>query len=457
MKGKLALSGLMKRSFAAQAQAARKSEPNNLAKGELKTKVLPNGMTVASLENLSPVSRIGVFVRAGPRFETSKEAGVSHLIRYAAGMHTQNFTIFGITRNMEYSGASLTASSTRDDIIYQMNGLRESMKDNFKYLADTIARPAFKFWQLDDYKYRLEVEIERSKLDPQQVLLDEVHRIAFKGGLSNSLFASKEVIEHHDPEHLSEMLHHYHSRNFVNKRTTVIGIGVDQDRLLEHVDKAFGLPDLSGPELVKSKFIGGESRIIMDADRDQTLAVIGTEGVSAENLKDVATYTLLQAILATGVHTKKGVGASKLAQAAAKVAKAPFRVNGVNINYADTGLFGFAIACHASESGDIVKAVVAKMKETCKNLKEEDLQHAKNHVKGSFALSLEDQNNLLDHLGMILTNHNEIKSVDDMEKLVDGITLKDVSAAAAKIMKTKGTLVSVGNLDNMCYLDELTA
>lgn len=88
-------------------------------------------------------------------------------------------------------------------------------------------------------------------------------------------------------------------------------------------------------------------------------------------------FTLLQNILSTGVHVPKGMGASKLSQAAGKVAKAPFRVDTLNLNYADSGLFGVAIACHAKESGDIVKAVVNKMRETCKNVKEDELQTAK--------------------------------------------------------------------------------
>ena len=45
---------------------------------------LNNGLTVASLETFSPVSEVGVIVRAGSRFETPKKEGITHLLRTCA-------------------------------------------------------------------------------------------------------------------------------------------------------------------------------------------------------------------------------------------------------------------------------------------------------------------------------------------------------------------------------------
>lgn len=47
---------------------------------------LPNGLVIASLENYSPLSRVGVFVKAGSRFETAENQGVSHVLRLAANL-----------------------------------------------------------------------------------------------------------------------------------------------------------------------------------------------------------------------------------------------------------------------------------------------------------------------------------------------------------------------------------
>lgn len=47
---------------------------------------LPSGLVITSLENYSPASKIGVFIKAGCRYETPENQGVTHLLRLASGL-----------------------------------------------------------------------------------------------------------------------------------------------------------------------------------------------------------------------------------------------------------------------------------------------------------------------------------------------------------------------------------
>ena len=47
---------------------------------------LPNGLVIASLENYAPASRIGLFIKAGSRYENSNNLGTSHLLRLASSL-----------------------------------------------------------------------------------------------------------------------------------------------------------------------------------------------------------------------------------------------------------------------------------------------------------------------------------------------------------------------------------
>ena len=62
---------------------------------------LSNGLTVASLENHSPVTTIGVVVKAGSRNEGHDNAGVSHALRIASGLATKKNSAFTIVRNIQ--------------------------------------------------------------------------------------------------------------------------------------------------------------------------------------------------------------------------------------------------------------------------------------------------------------------------------------------------------------------
>lgn len=50
---------------------------------------LPSGLVITSLENYSPASKIGVFIKAGCRYETPENQGVTHLLRLASNLVLQ--------------------------------------------------------------------------------------------------------------------------------------------------------------------------------------------------------------------------------------------------------------------------------------------------------------------------------------------------------------------------------
>jgi hypothetical protein len=61
----------------------------------LKVTKLPNGLTVASIENYSPISHVAVIVNAGSRMESADDIGVSHALRAAAALVcTHNYWMF---------------------------------------------------------------------------------------------------------------------------------------------------------------------------------------------------------------------------------------------------------------------------------------------------------------------------------------------------------------------------
>eukprot|EP00063_Salmo_salar_P083652 XP_014058487.1 PREDICTED: cytochrome b-c1 complex subunit 2, mitochondrial-like [Salmo salar] len=88
---------------------------------------LPNGLVIASLENYSPVSSVGVFVKAGTRYETVENQGVSHVLRLAANLTTKGASAFRICRGVEAVGGSLRVTSSRETMVYSVECLRDHL------------------------------------------------------------------------------------------------------------------------------------------------------------------------------------------------------------------------------------------------------------------------------------------------------------------------------------------
>uniref|UniRef100_A0A8C8YVC4 Peptidase M16 N-terminal domain-containing protein n=1 Tax=Prolemur simus TaxID=1328070 RepID=A0A8C8YVC4_PROSS len=65
---------------------------------------LPNGLVIASWENYPPISRIGLFIKAGSRYEDSSNLGTSHLLRLASSLTTKGASSFKIMPGIEAVG-----------------------------------------------------------------------------------------------------------------------------------------------------------------------------------------------------------------------------------------------------------------------------------------------------------------------------------------------------------------
>jgi hypothetical protein len=88
--------------------------------------------------------------------------------------------------------------------------------------------------------------------------------------------------------------------------------------------------------------------------------------------------SLFQTLLGTGPRIKCNLGVNtKLGQAVAKATENPSAVSSFNISYADTGIFGLCIAANANDVHNVVKAAVTQLRESAKNISEQDLKDAK--------------------------------------------------------------------------------
>lgn len=84
---------------------AQKKVTKNLSKESFRTTKLDNGITIASLENFSPINRVAAILSTGSRDENHTEQGSSHALRVFSNLATRNFSSFGLTRNLDQIGA----------------------------------------------------------------------------------------------------------------------------------------------------------------------------------------------------------------------------------------------------------------------------------------------------------------------------------------------------------------
>ncbi|XP_072549230.1 ubiquinol-cytochrome c reductase core protein 2a [Salminus brasiliensis] len=411
---------------------------------------LPSGLVVASLENYSPVSKIGVFVKAGSRYEPLENLGVTHLLRLSGNLTTKGVSAFKITRGLEVLGSTLSVTSTREHMIYSLDFLRNDFDAVVEYLADVTTAFEFRPWEVSELTSRVKIEKAVAEQCAQTSVLEMLHQAAYKNALSNSLYCPDYRVGKISGDNMREFV----ENNYKSARMALVGVGIKHSALRQVAEQYIDVHHGTGTPGDKAVYRGGELRV----QNGDTLShsLLACEG-AASGTAEANAFSLLQHLLGVGPQVKRGSGiTSKLSQGIAKATTQPFDATAFNISYSDSGLFGLYTVAQAGSANEVIKAAVAQVDAVAKGaVSEQDLVRAKSQLKTEYLMVLESSEGLLEEIGAQASSSGAYSSPDAVAKAIDSVTSSDVINAAKKFVNSKKTMASRGNLVNTPYVDEL--
>lgn len=431
------------------AAARPEAKEPQLSKQGAKLTKLPNGLVVASLETYSPLSRIALVAKAGPRFENGDNLGVTHCLRIAAGLSTQNMSSFGMTRSLEQVGANFTCTSSREYMFYRVECIRDNLELATEVLRQVTTAPAFKPWELTEIQNRLKLDLAILKSQPATMVYDLLHQAAFRKTLGNSLYAPDFMVGKYSREQLLNYMKSYYSTG----RVALVGVGVDHEELVECAQKF--TPFASAATAAdKATYGGGEIRV--NTGGSLAYVAVAVEGPSLAG-KELLHAAVLQNVMGVGPSIKYSAGGatSLLTQAITKATSQPFAVSCLNANYTDNGLFGFFAIAQATEMEKVLQAAFKQFAAITKNgLDEKEVARGKQQLKARIAMQQEQsENSALDFAEQALSGE-QLVSPNDLFTFIEGITTADVTNVAKKLVNGTPTMAAVGNLSHTPYLDQ---
>jgi len=433
-----------KRQFAAQAVAKSVDAGVSTKAEPLKVSTLKNGITVASVENGSPITSLGVVVRAGARFESYENAGVSHMLRISAGLATKNNSAFGITRNLQQIGAGLVCTQGREHTLYSVQTTRNNTDVAVDYLTDIVSNQMFKPWELHDCLPRLKLEVE--SIAPETRAVELLHSAAFRSGLGNSLFCSGHSIGSHGTPQLQQFV----SKHFTTGRTVLVGVGVQHAALTKYAD-LLNLEEGAGPSSVASKFNAGEER--RETGGNLAYVALAASVPGAFSVKETVACFLLQRILGMGAQVKRGQSQGKLAKAAAAASASSHAVGALGPMYSDAGMLGALIISEASSAGKVVSAVAAALRSV--SVTDAEVAAAKKNLISDVLSFQGISANLLEDIGTQALLAGDVVQAEKIPELVNGVGLADVQAVAKRLAGSQLAMGATGNLSTTPYVNSL--
>ncbi|XP_068983363.1 cytochrome b-c1 complex subunit 2, mitochondrial [Bombus flavifrons] len=407
-------------------------------------KVLNNKVTVAAYDNNSPIAQVSIVFRAGSRNETYDTQGTAHHLRIAAGLGTSVSSAFAITRNIQQHGGNLITILDRESIAYTLQITRDNLADTLQYLECAATKQIFKPWEVQDQLPRLKYEL--GSLSDAALVIELLHKAAYRSGLGYSLFSP----EHQIGKINSEGLLHFVNTWCTAPRCAVVGTGVS---LAELSALGSNLSVESADNTNEpTKYYAGEVR--KETTSSLTSVAIAVEGVSLKNEKEALACAILQRASGNGPRVKWGCSPSSLQKQLSSVAGSePFGLSTFNASYTDSGLFGVVLCSTSNVVGSLTKEAAEWLKSL--KISESEVARGKNILKTEVLDAADNALCLLESMQQQALLKGEVSSPVSIANAIDKVSTSDVKAVADKLVKGKLSIAALGNLKTVPYLDEL--
>lgn len=210
---------------------------------------LANGVRVVALPlpHLESAS-VSVFVHSGSGSETRRESGISHFVEHMAFKGTATRSCQQINLDAEQLGADVNAHTDKDHTAYHMRGMARDAEAFVAMLGDIVMNSSFPEAELERERQVLLQEYIEDEEDPLSTAFKLFDRLCFGShpaglpviGLRGNIgrFTRDELLAFVESRYVGANI--------------VVGVagGIDADRIVAAVERAFGALRAGEPSLV---------------------------------------------------------------------------------------------------------------------------------------------------------------------------------------------------------------
>ena len=397
--------------------------------------VLPNGLRLLTerMPHVRSVS-IGVWLARGSRHEPQETSGIAHFVEHMLFKGTGTRTAEDIAQAIDSIGGQMDAFTAKEYAAYYIKVLDEHLPRALDVLADIVMRPAF---AASDIEREKKVVLEEIKMveDTPDDLVHELFTERFWEGhaLGRPILGTKDTVE----ALTEESLRRYFGSVYTAPNLIVAAVGnIEHARVRDMILRTFeGLPATS-----EAIVVGAPSFVpqvtIRNKDLEQSHICLGTDGYQQDHSDRYATY-ILNTILG-------GSMSSRLFQNVREKRGLAYSVFSGMSAYRDAGQMTVYAGCANDAVSELIDVVIVEMRRMKDELlPPEELQRAKDHLKGSLMLNLESTSSRMSHLARQEIYFDRHFGLDETLEGVEKVTIDDVQRVALDLFAGKTLAATV--------------
>eukprot|EP01116_Phalansterium_solitarium_P024827 TRINITY_DN920_c0_g1_i2.p1 TRINITY_DN920_c0_g1~~TRINITY_DN920_c0_g1_i2.p1 ORF type:complete len:306 (-),score=66.66 TRINITY_DN920_c0_g1_i2:163-1080(-) len=205
---------------------------------------LPNGVRVVTVASQVPVAAVGVFVEAGSRYENLENSGTFFALKSLAFTSTLNRTALRLAREFEVLGATYSAASGREQMLYSSEVQSDKVDEVVPILADVL-RPRLTEWEIRDQWHSIEEESRAVQANARTFVFEQVHAEAYRNrGLGQPNYIPESNMHQPSESALKQIVEQYY---VPNRLVVAASGGVQHEAFAELVAKSFTAESLAAP------------------------------------------------------------------------------------------------------------------------------------------------------------------------------------------------------------------
>ena len=365
---------------------------------------------------------LGIWIGTGSRNETPDQAGVSHFLEHLLFKGTERHSSVEIDQLFDGMGAEVNAGTGKETTSVYSRFLDQHLERALDVMADMVLRPAYP--DIDSERQVVIEEIAMYEDEPSDKVHDVLGEAIFGDHpLGRPIIGTAEVVGSVPVPQIAA----YHDNRYVGSNLVVAGAGnLDHDRLVELVEKL--APASSGdvdPAERAPDALSPRACFHTKATEQYHLC-LGAPGIPRGDDRRFA-LRVLDTILG-------GSTSSRLFQEVREKRGLAYAVYSYSSQYVDSGQVGLYVGTRPDNVGEAMDVIGNELRRIVTDpVEAEELERAKENVKGRLALSLESTLTRMNRLGGSVLMGVPLLSLDEMVAAIEDVSADDVQALAAEL------------------------
>ena len=393
--------------------------------------VLGNGLRL-STETMPHVRSvtIGVWLTRGSRHETEERGGIAHFVEHMLFKGTGSRSAEDIAQAIDSIGGQLDAFTAKEYASYYIKVLDEHLPLAVELLADIVRRPAFAAEEIEREKKVILEEIKMVEDTPDD-LVHELFTQHFweNHPLGRPILGTPETVESLNRETLLR----YFGGAYVGRNMIISAAGnLDHARVRELLEAAFGDLAAEGEVFGEDPPAVSPQVVTRTKELEQSHICLGTTSYPQRHADRYVSYILntvlggsMSSRLFQNIREKRGLAYSVFSGLSA---------------YRDAGNITIYAGCANEAVGEVIDLCVEELRGLKRSpVPEAELRRAKDHLKGSLMLSLENTASRMSHLARQEIYFERHFGLDETLAGIEAVTVDDIQRVA-------GDLFSNGSL-----------